>query len=57
MNKKNDALIARHDQGIMTLTRKPLVEGVTMRRELGEPQARVGNDYNYFIPIVQGTYL
>ena len=43
----------------MTLTREPLVEGVAMRRELGEPQARVGNDYdyNYFIPMVHGTYL
>ena len=52
MNKNDDALIARRDQGIMALTRKPLVEGVAMHRELGEPQARVGNDYDYPIPIV-----
>ena len=45
-NKNNDALIARRDQGIMALTREPLVEGVAMRRELGEPQARVGNNYD-----------
>ena len=51
-NKNNDALIARRDQGIMALTREPMVEGVAMHQELGEPQARMGNDYNYFIPMV-----
>ena len=34
MNKNNDALIARRDQGIMALTREPLVEEVVMRRNL-----------------------
>ena len=46
MNKNNNALIARRDQSIMALIREPLVERVAMRRELGEPQARVGNDYD-----------
>ena len=42
----------RRDQGIMALTRNPLDEGVAMRRELGEPQARVDYNYDYPIPIV-----
>ena len=33
-NKNNNALIAERDQGIMELTREPLVEGVAMHRNL-----------------------